>query len=592
MLDLNQAERFFESFTIRDRRTNRPVPFRLNPSQHKVMEACKAHVAKKHRLFVIFLKARRVGVSTIARHLQLAHAIEKDYSECLIMAHRETVCKSLYEEAHKITKQLPLRKESWKYTQREINFWNVHSKITWQTAGSVESSRGLGFTMLHFTEAAFVTNPDVFPAVFNTLSDDPENVVLVETTPNGKEGPGQAYYELWEATVRGDTEYLAQFLPWHDDPDYVRNPELAKDAPRDDYEKFLMKDLKLPKERIAFYRVTLASKCGGKLERWRKEFPGNPEEAFIAAGDPVFGFELVKGCEKWSIDTRFERIELKTFSHHRVEARDHGEGRFIIYERPVPTAHYFMGVVVGHAERGEDDADADDTLAMIVWNGETGVLAARYCMPLRQEYATEAVYALGCYFNKAMIACEDGMGGFGTTIFQRLRDHQRYPNQYKWKGRNDKADPSRSAQSLGFTITDFTRNMILNTLLTAIKRNECFTSDEMFTEQMPTVQRYPDGRFEAIADFDEVFWAGALGWMAKDQWHPRKCEGYKGEQDFSLWDEAIKKIPHQKSPLSTEGGILTMTLQHHLDTLKQKEQQRAQEENYGIEGWGSSRTGW
>src|SRR5215472_6801333 len=249
MLDLAQVEKFSRSFTVRSRQTNRPIPFRMNPSQQRVMEACKQHVAKGRRLFVIFNKGRRLGMSTLSRIFMQAHILEKEFAEGLILGQQKITARALYEETHSLCKQLPIRKNAWKYTQQEINFWNIPSKLSWQTAGNVAGSRGLGFTMLHATEAAYYINADVFPAVFSTVSDDPENVVFVETTPNGKEGPGQAYYELWNATDAGETEYLAIFLPWHEDPDYVRDPQLAKDAPRDDYEKYLMRDLKLPRER-------------------------------------------------------------------------------------------------------------------------------------------------------------------------------------------------------------------------------------------------------------------------------------------------------------------------------------------------------
>lgn len=577
MLDLVQAEKFFGSFTVRSRQTNRPIPFRMNPSQQRIMQACKEHMERKRRMFVIFLKARRLGVSTWARLMTQAHLLEKEFSDGLILGQQKITARALYHESHQIAKQLPLAKDAWKYTQEEINFWNIPSKLSWQTAGNVVGARGLGFTILHATEAAYYQNPDVFPAVFSTLSDDPENMVIVETTPNGKEGPGQAYYELWDASVHGDTEYLTIFLPWHEDPDYVRHPNMAKDAPRDDYEKFLMKDLKLPKERVAFYRATLKEKCGGSLDRWRKEYPGNAEEAFIASGDPVFNFDDLNHCGKWSTDVTMKRIELDVAPGHRARARHNSQGKFVVFEWPEPNAHYFAGVVIGHADKDDDGPPQSDTLAMVVWNGETGVLAGRVHLPLRQELATEAVHAFACYFNKAMIACEDGSGGFGSRIFQELRDRHHYPNQYKWKGRNDKVNPMRSSGSLGFTITDYTRRMMLNTVLTSIRRKEAITSDPAFTEQMSAIQWETDAfRFEAIADFDEIFYAGALGWIAKDQWHPKRCEAYVSGMDEDLLND-FKGIPYKKSPFSTESGILVMSLQHHLDELKRKEQQR---ENY------------
>lgn len=578
MIDLYKAEQFMRSLTVRDRATNRPVPFRLNPSQARMMEDCKKHVASGHRLFVISLKGRRLGVSTMVRNMMQAHLIEKSYSEGLILGQQATTAKALYEEAHKVAKQLPIKPSGWKYTQKEINFWNVPSKLSWQTAGNVKGTRGLGFTFLHGTEAAYYDNPDIFPAVFSTLSDDPENMGFIESTPNGMEGPGEAYWKLWEASVAGDTEYLASFLAWHEDPGYVRDPAKAKDAPRDEYERFLMKDLKLGKDRVAFFREVLQSKCGGKLDRWRREYPGTAEEAFETSGDPVFNFDQTTAAEKWSEGTKFEQIELDVNeSQHQARAREKKDGRFVVFERPEASSHYFAGVMIGHGERAEGSPPEDDTLAMVVWNGETGVLAGRFHILLREEHATEAVYAFGCYFNRAMIACEDGNGGFGTRIFQELRDRRRYPNQYRWKSRNDKIDPLQSTQSLGFTITDNTRKQILHALKTSMLRRECIPNDPAFTEQMHSIQWENPWRFEAQAFVDEIFFAGALGWIARDQWHPNRCAGYKGSQPNDTFEDFLKQIPHQKTYYGAVDGIAVMNLQHHLDQVKQREQSYAQE---------------
>lgn len=576
MLDLIQAEQFFASFTVRSRQTNRPIPFRLNISQHRVMEALKKHVARKRRPFAIFLKGRRLGVSTLARMLMQAHLLEKEFAEGLILGQQKITARALYEEAHGLVKQLPISPKNWKYTQQEINIWKIPSKLSWQTAGNVVGSRGLGFTFLHSTESAYYINADVFPAVFSTISDDPENIALVETTPNGKEGPGQAYYELWEASVHGDTEYLPQFLPWHEDPDYVRDPALAKDAPRDEYERYLMRDLKLPKERIAYYRVTLASKCGSSLDRWRKEYPGDSEEAFDASGDPVFNFEDLNVCKKMSSGTAYQEIELETFGRHQARGRENNTGRFVVYETPQPSAHYYAGVVIGLTDKNDQGPPQSDTLAMVVWNGETGVLAGRLHLPLREEFATSSVYAFGCYFNRAMIACEDSGGGFGVQIYHELRDRKHYPNQYKWKGRNDKADPTRSSQSYGFTFTDYTRRMTLNSFLTALKRRELVVSDEDFADQMSSVQWNSNWRFEALANFDEIFWAGALGWIAREQWHPKRCGAYQPALNDDTLE--LKGLDFKVSHFDTSNGMLMMNLQHHLDSIRNMEQGNEQTE--------------
>ena len=578
MIDLRKAERFIERFHIRSRGHNRPIPFKLNPSQVRIMEKLRAHTEKGHRAYAIFCKGRRLGVTTFLRTLSQCHLLEKQYSEAIIMAQLRPVASSIYQDSVNLARQLPLGAKGIKTTQIVTEFPKVPSSLTWNTANSVVGTRGLAYTCLHATEAAFYENPEVFTAVLSTLSDDPENMAFIETTPNGTEGPGLAYHELWEASVAGETEFLPIFLPWWEDPEYVKPEWMAEGAPANDYEKYLMHDLKLGKERVAFFRFTLANKCSGRLDKWRKEYPGTPEEAFEVTGVPVFDFEDATAARK-AQRKPFDLVEVKV-SRGRQGLRAHPErsqtGRFHIFESPKPRAHYFMGVIIGAG-----GGDEEDSLAAVVWNGETGALAARFQDTLHPATASELICGLGVLFNKAMVCVCDSNGGFGAQITQELRDRWRYPNPYRWKGRNDRLSAEMSAKSIGFSITEYTRKLMLNSFIASMKRSEIIPCDAMFAEQMTTAQWEGVYPYEAYAGEDDVFWAGILGWTARTQHHPRKCDEFTpGAENPDLYDDVGRVVPHKNSPFPVpvmRGGELDdewatgMTLQSHLDERDRRE---------------------
>ena len=94
------------------------------------------------------------------------------------------------------------------------------SQFTHHTAATVHGQRGLTSSFLHLTEAGFYPYSGAFTSLLNTLSKDPNNAALIETTANGMEGPGESYYQAWEAAVAGDNEFLPIFLPWWEDPAY------------------------------------------------------------------------------------------------------------------------------------------------------------------------------------------------------------------------------------------------------------------------------------------------------------------------------------------------------------------------------------
>jgi len=583
MLDLYKAEQFINRFYIRSREGNRPIPFILNPSQKKVMQMCREHIEAGNRMYVIFDKSRRLGITSLIRSLTQCHLLEKPFAEALIMAQLKPVASSIYEDSVTLAKQLNLPASSMKYTQQEMNFWKVPSKLKWNTANSVKGARGLAYTNLHATEAAFYEDDEVFTAVLNTLSGDPENMAFIETTANGTEGPGQAYFELWEASVAGETEFLPIFLPWWEDPDYIRNPKEAADAPSNDYEKYLMHDLKLGKERVAYYRFTLANKCSGKLDKWRREYPGTAKESFEVTGEPVFDFEDMTTANK-AVKPPVERAEIrvtKDRNGNKATPYKNKEGRFYVYEKPRQQTHYFVGVTIGRGD-GPDD---QDTIGMVCWNGETGKLAARFVDQLNPANAAELVCGFGLLYNKAMVAVNDGNGGFGSQIIQELRDRWRYPNPYRWKGRNDRLQSEATAKTIGFSVSEVTRKMLLNGFIASLKRGEVTPVDELFVEQMPSAQWEEYYPYDPVAGDDEVLWAGLIGWIARSQHHPRQCTDSVPWQDEGLYDEQSSFIPHKKSNFSTSmirDGILTdeytggMNLQSHLDARDRKEREYGQ----------------
>ena len=71
--DLDRAESFLSRLPIRDKLSQRLIPFKLNPSQIKVHLALKAQQERRRTMRSVVLKARRQGIST--------------YFDCLLGVH-------------------------------------------------------------------------------------------------------------------------------------------------------------------------------------------------------------------------------------------------------------------------------------------------------------------------------------------------------------------------------------------------------------------------------------------------------------------------------------------------------------------------
>lgn len=571
MLNLDHFTKFCQKLNIRDRDTGIMTPFRLRQQQVEVMELAKEHIAKKRRLFLIFLKARRIGLSTLATAIGHAHCVAHSSAQAGTVAQNREVAVAnfamacgFYEDLRPVygsSTQRPTSK-----TLTYLHDEGRPSTFKHYTAATVHGARGLTFSSLHLTEAAFYPYEGAFTSLLNTLSMDPNNICLIETTANGMEGPGEGFYEYWQAAVAGDNEFLPIFLPWYDDPAYVMDPSRAKDAPRDEYERWLMNDIKhwrtgkkvkIGKERIAWFRETLSAKCEGVIEKWREEFPSDPTEAFVATGNPAFTVEEMQFAEASIVKAPFIGRCVLTPDRKHGELQQDWEGPLEVWENPQPRHHYFAGV---DSARGEEASlAAGDYAAIFVWNAETGAAAARFMARVSPEELAEISAALGYYFNGAMLNVE--LNNLGYVVMRELRDRIFYPLQYLWKGRDDKADKSRAGMAYGFETSDRYRRMMFTLFRTALHRKEVLPKDRLLVDQMKSAKLEMNFRWTVRVGHDDVLMAAFLAWIAKEQYHPDVCKvGQVKNLLLSKEDMEAANLPKEapgKMPEWSKDGLVT-----------------------------------
>ena len=585
-MQLDHVEKFFTRLHIRDRDEGTFIPFTLRQQQKEVFQLAEEHLARRRRLFIIFLKGRRVGLSTLATGLGQAHCIAHPGALARCIAQNAEVaaanfamacsfredCRDLYPGAAKPTKRTLI----WPHSD------GPDSQFTHHTAATVHGQRGLTSSFLHLTEAGFYPYEGVFTSLMNTLSKDPNNGCMIESTANGLEGPGESYYQAWEAAVAGDNEFLGIFLPWWDDPAYQLLEEFALDAPRDEYERHLMNGIKhwktgkkvnLTKSQIAWFRETLSTKCEGIIERWRAEYPADPLEAFVATGNPAFTVEEMQFAENSIVKIPWQGRCVLTADQKHGELQKGTDGPLVVYETPQKGHHYFAGV---DSARGEASTVAPgDYAAIVVWNAETGDLAARYVSRVSPEELAPVAAALGYHFNGAMLNVE--LNNIGYVTMKALRDTYYYPNQYLWKGRDDRADRSKQGQAYGFETSDRYRKMMFALFRTALHNKRVVPKDRTFVDQMKKAKLEMNWRWNVAVGHDDVLMAGFLGWIALEQNHPAPCQTRasknimmtKEELEMSGFSPARGQMPEWlKDPSVTGMGTLMTTGNDHLKKLE------------------------
>jgi hypothetical protein len=568
-LDLDRVVTLCSRLTLRDRDSGARIPFKLRPQQLQVIEQAKEHMARGRRLYMIFLKARRLGISSLANAIQIAHIASKPDTHAAIIAQIRETSTELFGQASNFAKDLLPINPGLEIVNKQILYphqGSESSNLRHYTAATVQGTRGLTLSSVHMTEAAFYPYEGAYKSILNTLSSkDPDNICLIETTANGMEGAGEAYYEYWQAAEAGENEFLPIFLPWFQDDNYVADPADAKDAPRDDYEKWLMNDLvdpithkpiKLGKDRIAWFRQTLHTKCESSIDSWRAEFPSTAGEAFIASGSPAFTHEEIQFAEHCKSKPLHYGTVVRNSITGKAEfqASSHpDENLLAIWEFPQPGHHYFAGV---DTARGDgNNVSQGDYAAIVVWNGETGEMAARFMSRVSPETIAAQAGIIGRFFNNAVLNVE--VNGLGYIVMSELRDRHFYPNQHRWMGRNDKFD-HKPGTALGFETSSRHRSMMFNVFRTALYRKEALPKDKVFISQMEAA-KMEGFRWDIAVGHDDVFFAGLLGWIAKEQMHPMACQKKKGRNLMLTTEElaAAQIALTGKAGSSEDAGSLT-----------------------------------
>ena len=459
------------------------VPFKLNRSQilreKMLVEMEEAGLP----LRVWEAKARQAGCSTHIQGRMFWKCVTSRDETGLIAAHADHSVHNIFTKAKIFHDNLPLKlRPLTKYNNRsELDFraptgaTGLRSRLSVMTAKSVEDARGTTARQVHASEVAFYKRPEeYFLATLQSVPDQPGTMVYAESTCNGS---GDFHHTMYlSARVWGgepypwmplkrkypgdpDSAWYAYFTPWFLVDEYKRKlscSEVAFEASLTPEEQELLDKFGewISLEGISWRRATIATKCGGSLERFHQEYPSTDEEAFAASGHPVFDRDLIEKqsqdfacwCElclphqgarkpegnkcpehKWfEIEDTAVGVSgrERVYSTYRpkVSPTAQGAGRLSVWEEPIPGYRYVIGVDVS---KGEYSKDWDHAFVV---NLATLEQAAEWRGRVDLNELSEVCLLLSSYYNNAILAPEvTGLGAGLLAILERAR----YWNLYR-----------------------------------------------------------------------------------------------------------------------------------------------------------------
>jgi hypothetical protein len=298
------------------------------------------------------------------------------------------------------------------------------------------------------------------------------------------------------------------FFAWFENPEYTMEPVPGTEWTPEERE--LMERYALTEGQLAWRRWCIANNCGGDANMFRQEYPSNADEAFLHSGTGVFDNEQVILRR----ETAPEPIKRGDFvwDEEGGTAGAPSPTRFVpdpggavkIWKEPIEGHPYVLG--------GDTAGEGSDWFTAVVIDNATGEQAAA----LRRQYSepeyVRQVYALGMYYNQAMIGLETN---FSTYPVMKLAELG-YPNQYA-RERED-TYTRQVKKSYGFRTDRQTRPRAIAGLVEVFSSHPRWFMDAELLGEMLTFCYNEDHRPEALAGkHDDLVMAAAITYAIRHQ---------------------------------------------------------------------------
>ena len=462
--------------------------FQPNWAQQQTLEVINDMYSRGVPVRVIVLKARQLGISTLAEALMFAWVMMHEQTYGLVIAHEIDASEYLLNMTKLYWETYPFKDlYTTKYVSRKELAWEeTGSSIRIATAKNMRAGRSRTINAMHGSEIAFWDRPDeMMLGLRQTIPNQAKSMILLESTANGV---GNWFYDTWQNAVSGDNDYRPLFFPWWEHHEYTASASNLKreSVTNLDEDERILHRMGVDDDHLAWRRWAIRNLADSNIERFMQEYPSTPEEAFIASGTNVFPIQNLKMVYE-------PKAGVKGFLTRRgnyVEFTPDRSGSLTIYRKPssdLSWGKYFIGADPTHTTMG-DNACAQvinrRTYEQVaVWNGKIDP------MTFAEELAK-----LGAYYNHATISTE--VEGPGYATIGRLIEID-YP--YIWRNRWADKTPGKISETMGWSTTWKRKEWAIGWLIKLIADRDMTIHDPQTYDEMRTYVTLPNGGYGPAA---------------------------------------------------------------------------------------------
>jgi len=432
--------RSFEKFALAFWRiydkSGKLVKFRPNPAQQVMLAKAESQRVQGRPVRLRVLKYRQAGASMLWTMYALWLILTRNGFTALTIADKKDLptqwlrrCQALYQQIHPAFRKMIGRPKA--SSANEVFFSDRQARYYIGSAEGTTPGMGATIAFVHCSEKASWRDSEAIMSDLVPAVPPGRNTWIVEESTG--RSIGDLWYRDYMEARRGESEYLAVFLPWFIQPEYTREAtwedlgaltekETALIAACEEYrtngDGSLIDLGPITPGQIAWRRYMVATEFHGDDDRFANQFPSTEHEAFLAGGLSVFTPEQVAEARQtvkkplWRGDVFAELSDSDSWRHdalewqypdryfrYRLEPNESGECE--IYQEPQAEFHYALGADCQWGVK--DTADYD---VLYVECLET----RRVCARVRGRYDLaewgKIIAALGYHYNTCPVAPE------------------------------------------------------------------------------------------------------------------------------------------------------------------------------------------
>jgi hypothetical protein len=269
-------------------------PLRLNSSQRVAHEVIERQMTQTGRVRVLILKGRQQGISTYVGARYYKKTSTTPGYLAYIVTHEDQATQNLFRMTRRFHENnLPdFTPVTGVANANELQFSRLDSGYKIATAGAKTAGRSSTIQMAHLSEFDFwpeASADEVFTGIMEAVPDADGTEVIIESTADK---PGGRFHRAWKAAKRGDSNFIALFIPWFIHDEYRKAAPDGWTPPKAFKEYEVLHGLTREQTYWAWAKnrdmgLTLGLPADEFSINFKREYPATDTEAFETAGDDL-----------------------------------------------------------------------------------------------------------------------------------------------------------------------------------------------------------------------------------------------------------------------------------------------------------------